>query len=255
MTKGATNKDFTKRVDDEKTRIARSDARTAQNRKGYDREQKLRAVFEDAFYWSSILYNKITLDEAIEISAEEDNNPDRPVVRKNCFHPGITIGRYAFKRILLDGKLLDLPEQSMDAQFDAIDCRTEGFIKFKDFWEWFVLHWHEYEANVTKNSRGMITSGPRDKKKLFITLDDIFSSQDRAIITIMRRFAENEARQFLEAQEELAATNRRRTRSDSDFEEEEAKEEVVFGDDFGTDEFGMLMAKMRIRPPPKTTPF
>ncbi len=149
--------------------------------------------------------------------------------------------------------------KTLDYHFDAIDFKNTGFIHFDQFYIWYLHQIDLIKQNHIDSiaeSKEFVTSSllnlmkPAKPSLPKYTLSDIFTLQERGLICVMRKFAEADARQAMEDQEEEEDSTYARKKqsgdSDTESDEEEEEEEAPDGDDFGTDEFGRLMAKMRI---------
>ena len=170
------------------------------------------------------------------------------------------IGRQAFKRLFLTRAVLPtLDNKTLDHHFDSIDFKYTGFIHFDQFWIWYkhqldeIKYNHQTEINQSKEfvTAAIINIMKPSKPPIpRYTIDDIFTIEERGLICVMRKFAEADARKNMEDNEEeddnQFGMKKKKIDDDSESESEEEDEEAPDGDDFGADEFGRLMAKMRI---------
>lgn len=113
--------------------------------------------------------------------------------------PGVNteslISRISFYRIVLDGKLLNLIPQEMSESWRSIDTDSSGCIAFGDLWSWFVL-----KAERLHRERKELGY----KEGYVFKLHTIFSARERAIIVLMKRFKESEAKNYLEENDPFA---------------------------------------------------
>ena len=88
-----------------------------------------------------------------------------------------------FKRLILQGKLLDIPAELVDAAYDMIDCDASGAITFLDIWPWFIHQAREYNARFPK-------------KPLVFTLTTLLSARERSLMILRNRFALQKTKNF-----------------------------------------------------------
>ena len=85
--------------------------------------------------------------------------------------------RFGFRRLMLDGKLLGMLENTVDEHFSTVDFDGSGTISFEELWKWFLP-----EARQAQRTRR--------KKFVTVSMPTIVPARLRAVIILMKRFAE-----------------------------------------------------------------
>jgi hypothetical protein len=85
--------------------------------------------------------------------------------------------------------------QEMSESWRSIDTDSSGCIGFSDLWSWFVL-----KAERLHKERKELGY----KEGFVFKLHTIFSARERAIIVLMKRFKESEAKNYLEENDPFA---------------------------------------------------
>jgi len=115
---------------------------------------------------------EIELRDAFEVLGTVDPLANIEALKNETEPPPLQLGKHGFRRLLVDGKLLNMSQEDVDEVFSAVDQDGSGLISFEEMWVWFV---HEARR--------------RSKKKLIkFTVSNIISVRQRAIIVIMRRY-------------------------------------------------------------------
>ncbi len=131
-------------------------------------------------------------DSDSDSDSDTEKKPKKPkkldketqkLVNKVRFEASAGLGRIGFKRLLLDGKLLHLKHAVIDHIYDQIDSEGKGEISFGEIWQWFVTKAKTVDSYF---------------KPLKFKFSDIVSPDLRAKIILLRRFADQQALQFIE---------------------------------------------------------
>jgi hypothetical protein len=222
------------RVRDESSRLLSTDQKKAKERVKVGRKEQWRLELQDAFSWASKMGTRMNNMELLDKTAPE------------------LIGKFGFRRLLLDGKLLDLPLESVDEYFNAVDADGKCYVTFDNVWIWF-----KFEAS--RRHKEIKAKNPQ--KGFSFVANDIFTAETRALITLMRRFAEMDALAYSENAVVDSYDNSsffNTGKGDHHHEEEESEyqdsedgidlndERVQHGDEFGDDLNGKLMALLRL---------
>ncbi len=88
------------------------------------------------------------------------------------------LGRVAFRRLMMNGRLLGIKPESLDEHFKSLDPATACLVPFEAVWPWF-LHLAE--------RRNKIQLGKNKNKPFLFRAIDIIGTAERAMISLMRR--------------------------------------------------------------------
>ena len=157
---------------EETFRISKNDRKYNKQRKGTNYKERWKMELQDAF--------KVFVDFSKLPGGDVTSN---------------LIGRISFYRILLNGQLLNMIPQEMSESWRSIDTDSSGCIAFGDLWSWFVL-----KAERLHKERKELGN----KEGYVFRLHNIFSAKERAIIVLMKRFKESEAKNYLEENDPFA---------------------------------------------------
>ena len=100
--------------------------------------------------------------------------------------PDDVIGRYGFRRMILNGSLLlkeeEYSQQVIDHLFDEIDVERCGMISFYQFWQWFSYMLGEYNENYPEKAWLAQTKGLLKKELIPFTSYRIVNLEERALL-------------------------------------------------------------------------
>lgn len=183
----------------ETVRFTNKDRTSRLERKDWDLEKRWKEELTEAFRWVA---------EAITLPI-----PNNDVV--------ILIGRQGFRRLLLEGELLGLPRETLDEHYRSIDNDASGCINFSDLWTWFSYQAIERHEVLLKKGY---------TKGFTFQLADIVTPQQRAVISLFKRYGGHMGDGDQEEEDDGKVALRRKYAAGEDSEEEE-EEEIDWGDD------------------------
>lgn len=239
------------KVQQEAKRISQIDQTNKKNRKSLSTTDRWREELQEAFSWISKLYSPISTEELLGTVSTVSNVSITKTTE--------VIGRYGFSKLILDGKLLDLPTGSAFEYFSTIDTQHKCFVGFSEVFDWFLREAKELQENKNKNI-----------KKNDFSVSTILSARTRATVSYFRRLAIAEMKTLQEGGNGLMSSYQMNSRvfnglddegsaegeDDEDSRDDDQSLEMarntdlkylVKGDALGDDINGKLMLKLRIK--------
>eukprot|EP01041_Mallomonas_annulata_P004735 gene4735-9404_t len=150
------------RIKEEEKRIAVQDKKKELERKDMSTEER----------W------EVELKEAFDIIGNVDPLVAAEAAAYGVDPPPPELGKYGFRRLMVDGKLLGLEKNAIDEHFSVVDFDGSGLVSFDELWRWFL---HE----ARRRSQGGAGSKPR---VIRFTMSNIVPVRQRAIMVLMRRY-------------------------------------------------------------------
>jgi len=240
------------KLQDESRRISEIDISNRRTRASLSPRERWRVELQEAFSWISKIYTAITTHDILGADVTTTASSNRK-------HLEESIGKFGFKRLILDGKLLNLPQGISFELFAAIDSQRKGFLGFAE-----VLSWFEHEAEAVLNGKSAAAAAAAAVLADF-SVSSILSCRTRAYVSFFRRLAIIDLKTMADERSRgvdamsLYAMNRMHDGDDDDDSGGSSDEDslavakginiksLTKGDAYGDDINGKLMLKLRIK--------
>ena len=174
---------------EEEARIVERDKDTTVIRRGWTKDERLRAKLEDAFEYLALKPQSIQRrgpDRGIGVlrGQDLDDNENSSMVSQIA---SFQISKLSFSVLTKKGKLLGTGKNEFDpsSEFDKIDAEKCGYASFEEVWSWFQIRLNSCDQNAS-TSAGLF--GGKKKAAGDFCLNDILTVRERAILTLFEKY-------------------------------------------------------------------
>lgn len=183
-------------IKEEEGRVASAMSDAAVIRRGWTRNERLRAELEDVFVYLGMRPQKLRIKKNNNRRQLYDDDDDDLLIGANTTN--WQIGRLNFRVLTMNGKFLGGNSFNADFVFNSLDTEGCGYITFDDIWEWIQGEILRREGGAQAGAKPAAAAGGGflgRKVTAFIAptavefaLSDILPQKDMVIIKLFEKY-------------------------------------------------------------------